>query len=1250
MTFDMSLALESVSNLKQYVQEEFKIAADKQVLLISGGECLDPNKRVCSYSAGTDTNPIFLFSKSIIESPTPPLPSTDYGLETDVDLKVKEHCDMPVTFSTVSKRAQLAQQLLELARKQLSICESLVHDQHLQQQGWSAVVANLEDITLEFHKRSEIFEKSFDDYMVERDSYLSFLTHFSNDLQILQRIPVLTALLETQEETDRSNTSDGNQSTSLETDTSKEITLYEWISASDNKSTMDQLYDHCSRGLEQFDGQVFKSLTNEIEDMLKCADNPQMKEVKGLGERLSGLETLMREAKKFVKQQQELAQSFSNNQIRASNTKDASVLPDLCLSHKKQLQMMANNHQQLCDIRRRCSKAKEELSVNLYHRLRWVMYIEDRILEIDQKLVIYHENLKRLRRHLEILQQIHLAPATYLCAVAEVVRRREFSQTFLMWATELACHLLTIHNEEVTRRKEFQLQFEGHFLNSLFPGMEDVPPSFATQAPSMFDSCLPRITEEDVERLKKELPDLADNLNVPDVSAITNFFFIKSLVKKDEDERKNDDMKAVEDKLVQAVSDVELASDLDRNLLKGTGLPHLKDLDRGCESETDTEEFEKVGQSPLELHFDKTIPSPRPRMQDASTLTEENLQISRSEHDKLKSLLLKLHLLAKEATHQLRTEMGDLRIQMLSNRNEVSQQCESLGSSWENLIVERDTKEKEVLESIRKSHEVALDTMKRKEVERNRRIEELLCEKLTLESEVSKSCQDLTELRENVDKNAEEHARTIKELQRQIEDKELEKERNIKELTDRLNRDHKAEIENIRSRFKLMTMERSPSETNLEKSGEFSSMPNHSTLLLQMTENFELDKEKAVNEALVMEREKWEKLLAVRVQDMETRFEEEKEALLQDVAGKISEEKDAQIDVLREREKNLNLECIKYKNTIQQLAESGTESNDSELLRKINVLQKEKESLEEELEKMQAGKVVDLATSVAVCEGKVDVMTSPIRQKDSIARSEIPTRSGRVSIDTCKTGDLVVILWDPAHGNFRILQENKHMYFLHSDYLEGLGLEITDGEPNKLHVLGEVVDKEYCFARKSENRYKVPKRTKFFRVKVRTSPNLTTSKDITQSLYHPKTTVVDASRMTQSQLVVTEISENVLDDKPYPASPPTSPTRLPPMILEGDEPDNAVEDTTLVGNEGFGHVGDYTLQSKEKIFAEDSGIVDNIEQVTAALNETVTLDNRNESESSDRDVECDEQHTYISSTWLETMISRVFNKSIQNSE
>lgn len=69
----------SVGLLKDHIQEIAGIPAEKQVLLISGGDSLDPSKRVCSYSSGTDTNPIFLFSRSVIECPTAPPPVMEHA-------------------------------------------------------------------------------------------------------------------------------------------------------------------------------------------------------------------------------------------------------------------------------------------------------------------------------------------------------------------------------------------------------------------------------------------------------------------------------------------------------------------------------------------------------------------------------------------------------------------------------------------------------------------------------------------------------------------------------------------------------------------------------------------------------------------------------------------------------------------------------------------------------------------------------------------------------------------------------------------------------------------------------------------------------------------------------------------------------------------------------------------------------------------------------------------------------------------
>lgn len=67
----------SVLQLQEQIELIYKIPLSEQVLLASGGECLDSNARVCTYSAGTDTNPIFLFRRKLEEGP--PKPKKDEG-------------------------------------------------------------------------------------------------------------------------------------------------------------------------------------------------------------------------------------------------------------------------------------------------------------------------------------------------------------------------------------------------------------------------------------------------------------------------------------------------------------------------------------------------------------------------------------------------------------------------------------------------------------------------------------------------------------------------------------------------------------------------------------------------------------------------------------------------------------------------------------------------------------------------------------------------------------------------------------------------------------------------------------------------------------------------------------------------------------------------------------------------------------------------------------------------------------------
>ena len=46
-----------------------------------------------------------------------------------------------------------------------------------------------------------------------------------------------------------------------------------------------------------------------------------------------------RDVKRLLREQSDLGQAFLQNQQRASKVRDASILPDLCASHREQLQV-----------------------------------------------------------------------------------------------------------------------------------------------------------------------------------------------------------------------------------------------------------------------------------------------------------------------------------------------------------------------------------------------------------------------------------------------------------------------------------------------------------------------------------------------------------------------------------------------------------------------------------------------------------------------------------------------------------------------------------------------------------------------------------------------------------------------------------------------------------------------------------------------------------------------------------------------
>lgn len=1137
LTFEMSKALENVRSLKETIERHHGIPSASIVLLVSGGEVLQDNNRVCNYSAGTDTNPIYMFSKSVLDTRNQPAPWP--SIETDNDLKAQvDKClELPATYATVVTRSLLAQQICEMAKEEAKTCETLIHEQHLQQQGWAAVVANMEDSVAEFQERVVDFYRRYEEHRLRYSEHMEILSAFDNDLKQLSEIPILSTLMENAASrpfgnfdevyADASNTANSTSSGSVKTtsnsepasatiatsaiavvaaadtegtapsqtngeeqrtvalagsgsveqpqqqdgsnmsekDKAKCISLLDWISASEGQRMLKRMAEECTGGLEQFD-RATVGLKQNIDKAVEASQRGDIKEIKGLEERLCDLDKVMYEARKIVSDQNELAQSFQQNQNRANTLGDTSILPDLCASHKSQLIVMLQNHKNLRDIRRRCAKCKEELGNNLFQRLRYIIHVETRVWEIDNSILFYHTCLKRLQKHLGIIEQIHMAPCMYVSAVTEVVRRRMFSSSFLRWASDLACRLMTIHNEEVMRRHEFTAQFEGHFLSTLFPGMDDMPPSYAIQAPSIFDSSLPALNKRDLQELSTFLPELTEKIQLPNIDSVIDFFSSRSV--EGTNQSKSSGLQEYPPNMGSAEA-TATALDEKRNVDSATTAQQHQ-MKEGCESETDTEEFEKVGQSPIDRRrrsrskaavdtCSMATSTERVLQASAETLTEENLGTTRLEVEKLKTILRTVYQLSQSSISFLREQLTAARVESASNRAEFHCKLETINRAWADIQEEARNRERETIQQLTVDHELEMNDLRKSIHQKDDEMQSLRSDNSMIKASHIETVSKYESEKRELNVTVEEMKEVVKKLEQRLADVEVDRKKAIQEAVEQLEHKHKTEIESLRCRYKLMTsMDRSPSDTSLEKieKPDMIDIASHEQLLAQAREDFNREKERAIKTAIEDERQRWESsTVTIKPQQRSMASSPGTPMGSHDIYKRILEEKERQLDELRDKESVLIRENQRYKETIQSLTDPELASNQLNMKDQLEALEREKQQLSRELERLQ---------------------NKP---------------SGGVSIQSCSKGDLVMIVYNSTYDQYTIVQNAPVLYFLHADSYAAFGLtELVAGQvPRIIHCMGTVVDKDYCHARKDGNRYKVSRGTRFYRVKVKPVPS-----------------------------------------------------------------------------------------------------------------------------------------------------------------
>ncbi|XP_069813692.1 RB1-inducible coiled-coil protein 1 isoform X2 [Dendropsophus ebraccatus] len=567
LTFDTELAVQTVTDLKHAIQAKYKIAVQHQILVVNGGECMAPDRRVCSYSAGTDTNPIFLFNKEMILCERPPvIPRTTFSAENEMELKVEESLMMPAVFHTVASRTQLAVEMYEVAKKLCSFCEGLVHDEHLQHQGWAAIMANLEDCTHSYQKLLFKFDNAYSKYIHSVDDIKVKLTNLGTAVSVMAKIPLLECLTRHSyrmcldrlisstdgeiEELDAEKTTDivqydetklkntallASLSTSgehvsqdihdnrteqenmgsmnpLDEHMAQEsplfnVSLLDWINVQDRPNDVESLVRKCFDSMGRLDPRIIQPFLAECRQNVAKLDNQNMKAIKGLEDRLYALDQMIASCSRLVNEQKELAQGFLANQKRAENLKDPSVLPDLCLSHANQLMIMLTNHRKLLDIKQKCTTAKQELANNLQVRLKWCCFVMLHADQDGEKLQALFRLLTELLERIKIVEALSTVPQMYCLAVVEVVRRKMFTKHYREWANALVKDGKCLYENEKAKRETFGKIFRKSYLrNRLFRGLDSWPSSFCTRKPRRFDSELPDISLTDLQFLQSLCP------------------------------------------------------------------------------------------------------------------------------------------------------------------------------------------------------------------------------------------------------------------------------------------------------------------------------------------------------------------------------------------------------------------------------------------------------------------------------------------------------------------------------------------------------------------------------------------------------------------------------------------------------------------------------------------------------------------------------------------------------------------------
>lgn len=280
-----------------------------------------------------------------------------------------------------------------------------------------------------------------------------------------------------------------------------------------------------------------------------------------------------------------------------------------------------------------------------------------------------------------------------------------------------------------------------------------------------------------------------------------------------------------------------------------------------------------------------------------------------------------MHGVCRNAVGLLRQQLDNVKKDSDAGKHSLEHQFEKIAETWDKIKDEAQNREREAINRLTVDHELELNDIKKYLNAKIEEIDALTGDKSRLEEMHKRLVAEHEKDKEETKKSLVDMANRIVELEAQAAQALADKQKAVNEIRDKLNREQKTEIESLRCRFKLMTnMDRSPSDTSLEKIERPDAIEIHGSIHGSIPKfSFGASSPKSPTST-------------------------------NDMFKRILDEKERQLDTMRERLDMLVRENLRYKGTIQNLADSDETGKQISMLRvQLDAMQLEKQKLENEL-------------------------------------------------------------------------------------------------------------------------------------------------------------------------------------------------------------------------------------------------------------------------------------------------------------